>query len=82
MNAHGRVIRDGALDAPLEQGRDHVPVIHTGEVDLFRLVHVVQDGTDPGFDLVAGGGRDGGKRQVGLHDAEGQHAQAKRLFES
>ncbi|RMS44153.1 hypothetical protein ALP66_05719 [Pseudomonas amygdali pv. photiniae] len=79
--AHGRVIRHGALDAPLEQGRDHVAVVDASEVDLFRLVHVVENRADARFDCVTGRRGHGGERKVGLHDAERQQAQAQRLFE-
>ncbi len=79
--AHGRVIRHGALDAPFEQGRDHVTVVDAGEVDLFRLAHVVENRADTRLDFVAGRRGHGGECQVGLHDAERQQAQAQRLFE-
>ncbi len=81
VHAHRRVIRHGALDAPLEQGRDHVPVIHAGKVDLLGLIHVVENRADAGFDFVAGGRCHCGEREVGLHDTERQQAQAQGLFE-
>ncbi|MNH06461.1 hypothetical protein D3C79_658280 [compost metagenome] len=78
VHAHGRVVSHRALDTPLEQRRDHVAIVDPGEVDLLGLVHVVQDGADPGLHLVAGG-RPGRQSARGLHDAE-RH-QAHGLFE-